>query len=430
MQTASRAGCIPSGAPYTQAIRSLPQPKRYVLVSLGNPTDIAMQHFRKGNFDAAYEVLVRASFTQSNDPEIISGLGMTLRKLGRFSDAVRQWQLLRHSHPGSYKGIHQLHHAAALIEADALDEAKALIKDVDPKLVDNGLKLHLVNRLMDLSTEQDERERSSSRKRTAGSLVAENDSMRQLYQELTLNSGTPDPGLRFGSIVLVTYGRTGSTLLQGILNAIDGVHLLGENDGAFFNLFEYTKTIDKISRKPHTSLPSSPFYGAGSLDPDTAIVTARNAIQTYFAPCVESGGVSCFGFKDVSFKDHPGQVGEYLEFLELVFPNPAFVFLWRSHDDVLKSGFWKMEDKVRAESVLGEVEQRASEFAAGRDNCFAMDYTDLAANAPRLSELFTFLGAQYDAEKIAKVIEIPHSYNPERPEIQDLFHKSTQAHRG
>jgi tetratricopeptide (TPR) repeat protein len=397
------------------------------LVSSGNPVEVAKQLFHKGEFDAAYEAFVRASFTHPNDSEIVIGLGLTLKKIGRFDDAIRQWQNLRRSHSGSYQGIYQLHHAAALIEIGALDEAKALVKAVDKKVIDNGFKLHLVNRLMELAANDKGHNRSISSMRGAGSLVAENDSMRLLYQELTCNSGVPDPGLRFESVILVTYGRTGSTLLQGILNTIDGVQLLGENDGAFMNLFEYTRTIEKLSLRPNTSLPSSPFYGAGALQTGSAFASARNAVETYFAPFVEAGGVSCFGFKDVCLKDHPGLVEEYLSFLEQAFPNPAFVFLWRSHDAVLNSGFWKQEDKVRAEAVLTEVEDRASEFAVGRNNCFALDYTDLAVDAPRLSELFAFIGAHYDAEKISKIIEIPHSYNPERPEIQDLFHKTAQA---
>lgn len=37
------------------------------------------------------------------------------------------------------------------------------------------------------------------------------------------------PSFRFGSILVITYGRSGSTLLQGILNSIDGILIRGEN---------------------------------------------------------------------------------------------------------------------------------------------------------------------------------------------------------
>ena len=39
---------------------------------------------------------------------------------------------------------------------------------------------------------------------------------------------------RFRTVNIVTYGRSGSTLLMGLLNAIDGYRIRGEN----FNCFE------------------------------------------------------------------------------------------------------------------------------------------------------------------------------------------------
>jgi hypothetical protein len=35
--------------------------------------------------------------------------------------------------------------------------------------------------------------------------------------------------IKYGSILIVTYGRSSSTLLQGVLNTIDGVRVTGEN---------------------------------------------------------------------------------------------------------------------------------------------------------------------------------------------------------
>ena len=51
--------------------------------------------------------------------------------------------------------------------------------------------------------------------------------------------------LKFRHILIITYGRSGSTLLQGVLNGIEGVVLRGENDNAFFDLYKtYKKLLD------------------------------------------------------------------------------------------------------------------------------------------------------------------------------------------
>ena len=46
------------------------------------------------------------------------------------------------------------------------------------------------------------------------------------------------PKFAFDAVFVITYGRSGSTLMQGILNSIDGFHIKGENNGFVFKLFE------------------------------------------------------------------------------------------------------------------------------------------------------------------------------------------------
>jgi hypothetical protein len=50
----------------------------------------------------------------------------------------------------------------------------------------------------------------------------------QKYLDLVENSKELKVPLRYDSIIIVTHGRTGSTLLQGILNSIHGVEIKGE----------------------------------------------------------------------------------------------------------------------------------------------------------------------------------------------------------
>lgn len=55
---------------------------------------------------------------------------------------------------------------------------------------------------------------------------------------------TDQKSLRYNHILIITYGRSGSTLIQGILNAIPGVRVFGENGNVFFDLY---KTFKKLS---------------------------------------------------------------------------------------------------------------------------------------------------------------------------------------
>src|SRR5215213_881342 len=69
-----------------------------------------------------------------------------------------------------------------------------------------------------------------------------------------------------GYVFVVTYGRSGSTLLMGLLNSIPGYLVRGENWDALHHLFEFHRTLEDGSRKwdrARLRQRTHPFYGAG-----------------------------------------------------------------------------------------------------------------------------------------------------------------------
>ncbi len=85
-----------------------------------------------------------------------------------------------------------------------------------------------------------------------------------------------DPGVVF----VVTYGRSGSTLLTGILNSIPGFLIRGENRDAVHHLFLFHQTLatekargpqDKVRQRTH------PFFGIGDVPLDRSIRQCRRA---------------------------------------------------------------------------------------------------------------------------------------------------------
>lgn len=380
------------------------------------PAQKAARELAEDAPERALSTVMQALYSDPSNPGLLSLRARALYRLQRHEEAARQWSHLQHTAPESYDGMARLRHAAALIEIDRIEEADALVKAVDPDISDSGLRGRLIARILR------RRGASEAPASSAAEIVGGNAVLAETYKALMRNDAEAARGLRYRSVIVVTYGRTGSTLLQGILNSIDGMTILGENEGAFFDLFEFH---DKMRRRggPRTlsDLPSSPFFGAGRLDATAMLDTLRGVVTDYFAPFAAEDGVHCIGFKEVRFKDHPERMVAYLDFLETVFPDPAFLFLWRDHDAVLRSGFWKTEDQVRAGRTLAQIEAQAARFAEGRENCFSLDYSDLSSDAPRLREMVQFLGGRFDPDRIARVIEIPHSYAPESVEMKKLF---------
>jgi hypothetical protein len=57
-------------------------------------------------------------------------------------------------------------------------------------------------------------------------------------------------------LFIVTYGRSGSTLLQGILNSTPGVLIRGENRGISYKLHEFHRiTVVTATRSPSSRSP-------------------------------------------------------------------------------------------------------------------------------------------------------------------------------
>lgn len=396
------------------------------------PVEQARELLKAGDVQEAHRLFLSASLRKAGDPEIVAGLALCLDRLGRHVEAARQWAHLERHMPDAHAGENALNHAACLIELGEFEGAKTLLRAVRNDHIDNGRKLGLLRRIAaagggDGAISQPAKGGGYAAR--AGGIMSSNPALRAGYAELIADRPVARRALAFRSVVMVTYGRTGSTLLQGVLNTIDGMRFLGENEGAFFHLFSYVRTIERLSRRTDTDLPNSPFFSAGALDPATAKQAARAAVDAYFAPAREEHAPDCIGFKDVRYIDHPDQLAEYLGFLEEMFDSPAFVFLWRDHAEVLRSGWWKQTDRVKAAATLEAVERQAGEFARARSNCYTLTYADLVARTERLRNLFGFLGAEFAPDRVDAVMSIPHSYDPERPEIRQMFENAWRDRR-
>ena len=71
---------------------------------------------------------------------------------------------------------------------------------------------------------------------------------------------------RLDFVFVVTYGRSGSTLLMGLLNSIPGFLIRGENWDALHHLFRFHQTLEDGSRRwepARLRQRTHPFFGAG-----------------------------------------------------------------------------------------------------------------------------------------------------------------------
>lgn len=217
--------------------------------------------------------------------------------------------------------------------------------------------------------------------------------------------------MNFEQVFILTYGRSGSTLLQGLLNSIDGFLIRGENGNFSFHLYKaYSALASNASRRKTTKVTDA-WFGIELIDQGVVFDDMRNLVKNaILSDRVDDDSVKCFGFKEIRYVTVGDKLDGYLDFLSDLFPNAGFVVLSRDLDQVSKSGWWAQKDPVWVKEHLGQFENRMHSYAEGRQNYFSLNYKDLVEMTDTLRDMYAFLGVDFVPEDIRKVLSKPHSY--------------------
>ena len=214
------------------------------------------------------------------------------------------------------------------------------------------------------------------------------------------------PADRYGYVFVVTHGRSGSTLLNGILNSIPGYLIRGENQGYLHDLFRAHRgavSRRRALRKDSPTTPQHPWFGIEDYPPRLAVTRMQALVlDTVLRPEPDS---RVLGFKEIRY----GQpdVVDYLGFIRTLFPGARFVFNSRDPAGVLKSDWWADRDPADLTTIrerLAEAEQ------AHREVSYHVHYDDYRDAPEQLEGLFGFLGEPFDVDAVRAVMAVPHSY--------------------
>lgn len=219
-----------------------------------------------------------------------------------------------------------------------------------------------------------------------------------------------------GYVFVMTYGRSGSTLLQGVLNSIPGYLIRGENWQALTHVHDFHRLLVKergrVRRRQRRrdeevggATSTHPFYGLDTFSTKTSLAAARRlALDTLLRPRADT---RVTGFKEIRWVDD--DVSDYVAWLRQVFPGARFVVNTRDLDAVARSEWWaEMPD---ARTHLAEREQRLLDLAEELgDAAFRVHYDDYAADPEVLRPLFAWLGEEFDEDRVRAVLEVRHSF--------------------
>jgi hypothetical protein len=219
---------------------------------------------------------------------------------------------------------------------------------------------------------------------------------------------------RFRHVMIITYGRSGSTLLIGLLNTLPGACVRGENGGALNHLYRAVRAVERSSRMAarEDDSPINPWYGASEIDANAFRKNATSAfVRNVLSPPSDA---RLIGFKEIRYEDanfEHRSFEDFLLFLREAFEDVCFIFNVRRTADVARSAWW-VEDPFSRFS-LTELDRRFR-AAANRhsDISWWVNYESFVADPSSLKGLYEFLGAPFDLAAAQAVLNVEHSYEP------------------
>ena len=204
---------------------------------------------------------------------------------------------------------------------------------------------------------------------------------------------------RFRSVYIVTYGRTGSTLLNRYLNELPGFKIKGENGLFIETMMECERRLEFATRhKYRRDSPTHPWYGAASIRVDRWRRDIYTAMINQLYP--RSPIPKTIGFKEIRWPDvDPEQFEKLLDWTRRLRSPGAVVFLFRRHEDVMKSAWWASQsdaEQQHSRQRLREFESRCLRYSAVNPNStVVVRYEEFVSDPASPQEICKMLGVSF-----------------------------------
>ena len=199
-------------------------------------------------------------------------------------------------------------------------------------------------------------------------------------------------------IVVVTYGRSGSTLLGRLLNLIENSDIRGENYNALYYAYKSIEAVRDTRALSNTETQSvqHAWYGANDVEPEEYAGRLIDAFQRDVLRCSEE--IRVCGFKEIRYFEILSQGREelekYLSFIDRSFENTYFVMNIRKPEEVVRSSWWARMDPGILLPKFRLFNHWAKYYTGVNDRAILFDYnrvTDSSHMYDEVKKLFTFL---------------------------------------
>lgn len=210
---------------------------------------------------------------------------------------------------------------------------------------------------------------------------------------------------RWSFVLIATYGRSGSTVVQALLASIPGWCIRGENYDALSGLYEsYAAARRTQAEFGDRETPfDNPWHGSDEIRLSHYGRRLADAFkEEVLAP---PAGTRVVGFKEIRTFHRIDRVEDVLDFASEFMEPIRIVFVQRDWREVSRSSWW---NAVVPDDVREHVERcdkimitYAQQHPA---RCFVVEHHRLEPGSDHLDDLFDFLGERLDPVVAASVL--------------------------
>jgi hypothetical protein len=217
-------------------------------------------------------------------------------------------------------------------------------------------------------------------------------------------------------VFVVTFGRSGSTLVQGLLNAMPGTLVRGENGLFVHDLYRASAAAEAFSAehtRPRAKHVTSAFYGVRWLRREPFVTATRQIAHEVLLGRKHPERVRRIGFKEVLWhRITPAETEDFFGWFEEVFPGARYVLNTRNAEDASRSGFWRYAEPGEADQAIARVLEVQDHLRSTRpDRVIDTRYEvltgqDREASDAALIDLATFVTGSCDDALLGRLREV------------------------
>ena len=193
-------------------------------------------------------------------------------------------------------------------------------------------------------------------------------------------------------VVILSQGRSGSTLLMRMLNGVPGVRIAGENEKALDHLRQFIRCFEIATTRHDTE-----FYRLAWKLP-CPLEGIKRKTASFLADLYDpDGNARLVGFKEIRY----GRFGSYddfcgdIAFLRDLIPTVKIVLNTRRTEDAIKSAWWAQNPEQSKRTLDRSRSYFERYHCEHPDHTFLMPYEEIHDGSRQMAAMFDFLGLEF-----------------------------------